>query len=254
VGYVSWEKHGCRFELVALAVRTGFRRLGFGTHLLLLAMRAAVQAGSTELILQVRPGNLAAQALYEKYGFEAVAVLPKYYQRGRRPGVLMQHSLGPDAKAYLDAEDCFLGSRKVTGLVEDIQVSASSYDAWNMLAEAMRQALPAVRSRSLPLREVVEMPEEVHSTSRCGYQLQGYNIGDGRVLICLKGSKALGFAGNVASYAEILATLLHELVHFKHLGHRPVFYEELGNIIKEVGGEHERDLVRWCRLNASRRH
>ena len=39
------------------------------------------------------------------------------------------------------------------------------------------------------------------------------------------------------SYKEVLATFLHELAHFAHLGHGPDFYNVFGALVREVRGE-----------------
>jgi ribosomal protein S18 acetylase RimI-like enzyme len=233
VGYMSWECRDGKAELVALAVRVGFRRLGLGSQLLIPAIKAALRYGATYLMLQVRLANEAARALYESCGFKAVSHLPKYYS-GRYPGLLMRLTLSAEVEKAVGEMELAAGSRRVTGCVGGFQVSASSRDAWAMLAYAMEQAAPAVKRRGWPLREVVEAP--LHAT-RCGVQLQGFNVGDGRVLVCLKSSRSRGIAAPVAPYREVLATLLHELAHFEHLGHRSVFYSTLGALLREVTGE-----------------
>jgi len=101
-GYISWEcrRTTVQAEVVALAVRRKFRRLGFGSQLLTLAIQAALQAGAELVQLQVRTDNASALALYESHGFKEVAVIPQYYAR-RYPGILMQLVLNSEVSALV---------------------------------------------------------------------------------------------------------------------------------------------------------
>lgn len=234
-GYVSWERKGDRAELVALAVHVDFRRLGFGRQLLLLAMVAAERSGAKRMELQVRPGNVVARALYQEHGFTEVSVLPRYYG-GLRAGVLMRTELCADETPHEEDMHMMIAeSRLVTGVVAGFQVSAGSHDAWAVLARAVEQAASSVKRRGWQLREVLEMP--LQGVSRCGFQLQGYNPDNGRLLVCMKGCRGVSAGSHAGPYKEILATLLHELVHFEILGHGPAFYKEYSALVNEVCGD-----------------
>lgn len=235
-GYVSWEGRGSRggkAELVALAVHVDFRGLGFGSQLLGLAIGEALRDGAHELDLQVRPGNVAARSLYSRYGFKDIAVLPKYYG-GRDPGTLMRLLLSAEVAANMDMSELVASSRRITGLVSGgLQVSAGSHDAWMMLAQATEHAAPIVELRRWPLQEVVELPSQ-QNLSRCRFELRGFNPGCGRVLVSVKCCESRRQGAQVAPFKEVLATLLHELAHFAHLGHGAAFYRELGSLVKET--------------------
>ena len=55
------------------------RRLGVGERLLKEAMQRAKQRGACDFTLEVRTGNTAARALYEKAGFTCEGIRRNYY-------------------------------------------------------------------------------------------------------------------------------------------------------------------------------
>jgi [ribosomal protein S18]-alanine N-acetyltransferase len=74
------------FELVAgelhvhnLAVRPDRRRQGYASRLLALVLDLAARRGAEQALLEVRAGNAAARALYERFGFELLGVRSGYY-------------------------------------------------------------------------------------------------------------------------------------------------------------------------------
>ena len=66
-------------HLLNLSVAPDCQRTGHGSALLKEAMRLARKRGAQHVFLEVRPSNLAAQALYRRFGFREVAVRPGYY-------------------------------------------------------------------------------------------------------------------------------------------------------------------------------
>lgn len=56
-----------------------YRRMGLGERLMRSLMRSASQMGATAMTLEVRAGNIAAQELYSKLGFERAGVRRGYY-------------------------------------------------------------------------------------------------------------------------------------------------------------------------------
>jgi ribosomal-protein-alanine N-acetyltransferase len=67
-------------HIATIATHPDFRRQGIGERLLLHVLAAARDEGATRAFLEVRAGNLAAQALYKKYGF--VTVGPTFWEAG----------------------------------------------------------------------------------------------------------------------------------------------------------------------------
>jgi ribosomal-protein-alanine N-acetyltransferase len=71
-----------------IAVGPAWRRRGLGELLLLNMLLVAYRQAAQLATLEVRKGNLAAQALYGKYRFELVGERPRYYQ-GKEDALLM---------------------------------------------------------------------------------------------------------------------------------------------------------------------
>jgi ribosomal-protein-alanine N-acetyltransferase len=82
--YIVDEAH-----IATIAVHPDFRRQGLGEQILLSAIKAVHQEGARRVFLEVRVGNVAAQALYKKYGFEIAGVRPRYYRDNDEDALLM---------------------------------------------------------------------------------------------------------------------------------------------------------------------
>lgn len=66
-------------HLLNLSVAGARQRAGHGSELLRKAMQMARDRGAKCIFLEVRPSNLAAKALYERFGFSEISVRPGYY-------------------------------------------------------------------------------------------------------------------------------------------------------------------------------
>ena len=66
-------------HLLNLSIAGSRQRAGHGSALLKEAMRLARSRGAQHIFLEVRPSNLAAKALYSRFGFREVAVRRDYY-------------------------------------------------------------------------------------------------------------------------------------------------------------------------------
>jgi ribosomal-protein-alanine N-acetyltransferase len=76
-------------HIATIAVHPDFRWQGIGEQILLHALRAAHNEGAQRAFLEVRAGNVAAQAMYQKYGFEVAGVRPGYYKDNNEDALLM---------------------------------------------------------------------------------------------------------------------------------------------------------------------
>lgn len=76
-------------HIATFAIREEFRRQGIASRLLAHTLMDAVKSGGEKGFLEVRRGNLAARALYQKFGFVEVGVRKKYYQDNGEDAVLM---------------------------------------------------------------------------------------------------------------------------------------------------------------------
>ena len=82
-------------HLLNLSVAASRQRSGHGSALLNEAMRLARSRGAEHIFLEVRPSNLAAKALYGRFGFHEVAVRPGYYpaHAGREDALVLALAL-----------------------------------------------------------------------------------------------------------------------------------------------------------------
>jgi ribosomal-protein-alanine N-acetyltransferase len=86
-------------HLFLLAVRTGARRRGVGSAILLWLERVALAAGVTRLRLEARERNAAALAFYRHHGWQVTATIAGMYL-GVEDGVRLEKAIGPgDAPA-----------------------------------------------------------------------------------------------------------------------------------------------------------
>lgn len=76
-------------HIATLAIHPDYRKLGIGRQLLLQGLRAAAVRGAQLAYLEVRRSNLAAQALYESFGFEVVGERRRYYKDNQEDALLM---------------------------------------------------------------------------------------------------------------------------------------------------------------------
>lgn len=72
-----------------IAVHPDFRKLHIGARLLAACLADMINKGADQALLEVRRGNLSAQHLYERFGFEVVGVRPHYYRDNGEDALLM---------------------------------------------------------------------------------------------------------------------------------------------------------------------
>jgi [ribosomal protein S18]-alanine N-acetyltransferase len=72
-----------------LAIHPDFRKQGIAQRLLITSLLAACKEGAAKAYLEVRKGNLAAQALYTKFGFKISGIRPRYYSNNGEDALMM---------------------------------------------------------------------------------------------------------------------------------------------------------------------
>ena len=75
-------------EVHSIAVSPSYRGRGLGARLLRHALLEAARRGCSRAMLEVRPSNVVAQRLYERFGFRRVGFRRGYYQDGEDAWVL----------------------------------------------------------------------------------------------------------------------------------------------------------------------
>jgi ribosomal-protein-alanine N-acetyltransferase len=66
-------------HLLNIAIAPDRQGQGFGRKLLRKAANTAKKEGAERIVLEVRPSNLRARAIYERAGFEFLSLREKYY-------------------------------------------------------------------------------------------------------------------------------------------------------------------------------
>lgn len=93
-GYIVARETAGELHINNFAVRTEFRRYGIGATLLNQVLNEARQRKANAAFLEVRSSNHAAQELYEKCGFRAIARRTNYYSEPTEDAVVMSLELG----------------------------------------------------------------------------------------------------------------------------------------------------------------
>jgi len=81
-GYMVTCIRGEQAELVSVAVDRAARRMGAASALMESTLRRLRRRGTARIGLMVRADNDKARAFYERYGFEKVRRVPRYYEDG----------------------------------------------------------------------------------------------------------------------------------------------------------------------------
>lgn len=88
-GYIVARETAGELHINNVAIRDQYRRRGYGALLLGRVLDEARKKRATAAFLEVRKGNSAAQALYQKCGFKAIAKRANYYSDPREDAVVM---------------------------------------------------------------------------------------------------------------------------------------------------------------------
>lgn len=96
VGFMIYELHKSRLNVVNFAVSAAYRRLGVGTQMVAKLISKLSSHRRTRISLVVRERNLPAQLFFSKQGFRAVKVLRGYYEDSGEDAYLMQYRIATD--------------------------------------------------------------------------------------------------------------------------------------------------------------
>ena len=92
-GYIVARETAGELHINNVAVRDQYRRRGIGRALLSKIIEEATRLGVTAALLEVRSGNIPAQALYENCGFTAIGRRVNYYSDPSEDAVVMSLNL-----------------------------------------------------------------------------------------------------------------------------------------------------------------
>jgi ribosomal-protein-alanine N-acetyltransferase len=93
-GYIVARETAGELHINNVAVRSEYRRRGIGAALLNRVIEEARRRKAKAAFLEVRSANQAAQTLYEKSGFKAIARRANYYSEPQEDAVVMSLVLG----------------------------------------------------------------------------------------------------------------------------------------------------------------
>ena len=96
-GYVVARMVADELHINNVAELEAYRRRGIGTVLLSAALDEGACSGASVAFLEVRAGNSAAQALYERCGFDVVGCRRNYYSDPIEDALTMSLRIRPDA-------------------------------------------------------------------------------------------------------------------------------------------------------------
>lgn len=100
LGYIIYWLVADEIHVHNIAVRRDQRRQGIGTRLLHEAIVNSRPGGARTITLEVRRTNLAAQRLYEKFGFSVQGVRPRYYTDTGEDALIMWADIDRGASGY----------------------------------------------------------------------------------------------------------------------------------------------------------
>ena len=76
-------------HIATIATHPDYRRQGIASKLLVNILLQGIEEGARSSFLEVRESNLAAQAMYRKFGFEVMGRRKRYYRDNDEDAILM---------------------------------------------------------------------------------------------------------------------------------------------------------------------
>jgi ribosomal-protein-alanine N-acetyltransferase len=102
VGFMIYELHKTRLHILNFAVGSSVRRRGVGTQMIEKLIGKLSSQRRTEISLEVRETNLAAQIFFRGNGFRATNVLREFYDDSPEDAYVMQYCYdGEEAQMIL---------------------------------------------------------------------------------------------------------------------------------------------------------
>lgn len=84
---------GTEAHLLNIVVCQNSRRIGIGRFFLKELMRFVFSEGARSIFLEVRRSNVAAQRLYDLFGFFTVALRERYYRDNQEDAFVLQSQI-----------------------------------------------------------------------------------------------------------------------------------------------------------------
>ncbi len=90
LGYLTLFAAAWEMEILNLAVHPDYRRQGYARSLLGHVLQLCDKMGIKRGYLEVRRSNVAAQSLYQAFGFQEVGVRKRYYPDNQEDAIIMR--------------------------------------------------------------------------------------------------------------------------------------------------------------------
>ena len=101
VGFMIYELHKSRLNILNFAVADESRRMQVGTQMSQKLVDKLSQQRRNEIMLEVRESNLSAQLFFQRHGFRAVSILRQHYDDTTEDAYVMRYRLDEDAALLL---------------------------------------------------------------------------------------------------------------------------------------------------------
>jgi ribosomal-protein-alanine N-acetyltransferase len=121
VGYAGMMLVVDEGHITTISVDPVWQRHGIGTRMLLQLARRGIDRGVRQLTLEVRVGNVGAQAMYRAFGFAPAGVRKAYYVENNEDALVMwSHDV--DLPSYRDRLDAIAASVSGSTSIEGFEI------------------------------------------------------------------------------------------------------------------------------------
>lgn len=90
IAYLFYRFIADEVHIYRIAVSPEWRRQRVGSRLVGECLQRARRQGMTTAVLEVRPSNTEATALYRRFGFQVIATRPGYYTDSREDALILK--------------------------------------------------------------------------------------------------------------------------------------------------------------------
>ena len=101
VGFMIYELHKSRLNILNFAVSAGARRNQVGTQMVQKLIDKLSQQRRHEIVLEVRETNVSAQLFFKAHGFRAVNILRSHYDDTTEDAYVMRYHLCDHSEDHL---------------------------------------------------------------------------------------------------------------------------------------------------------
>ncbi len=97
LGFMIYELHKSRLHILNFAVAPELRRHGIGTQMVTRLVDKLSQQRRSEILIEIREGNLDAQLFFKDQAFKAVCVLRRHFDDTEEDAYIMRFQLNAES-------------------------------------------------------------------------------------------------------------------------------------------------------------